>query len=232
MGLRESVAIVIVTHNLQQAMRVADHVAFMHLGELVEYGPSEQLFEVESTTLLRGSEGAAVVVRLRNVSTHALRSVPIEITVKDAHGSVLFQNNAPGLEAALTALASLPAHGEATWVDDQIPSSGAPVSVSAVAGEAPTASGAAPRVEIAGVHASEEAGAGTVRNRSNLTQQNLVVYLLAHRAGKLVAAGRAVLAEVKPGASVPFQAFFVGNPKGAELEASAPPTTTQSNNES
>jgi phosphate transport system ATP-binding protein len=43
-SLRESVAIVIVTHNLQQAMRVADHVAFMHLGELVEYGTSEQVF--------------------------------------------------------------------------------------------------------------------------------------------------------------------------------------------
>jgi phosphate transport system ATP-binding protein len=42
--LRDSVAIVIVTHNLQQAMRVADHVAFMHLGELVEYGTSEQVF--------------------------------------------------------------------------------------------------------------------------------------------------------------------------------------------
>ena len=44
-GLRESVAIVIVTHNLQQALRVADHVAFMHLGELVEYGSSEQVFD-------------------------------------------------------------------------------------------------------------------------------------------------------------------------------------------
>jgi phosphate transport system ATP-binding protein len=44
-SLRESVAIVIVTHNLQQAMRVADHVAFMHLGELVEYGSSGQLFD-------------------------------------------------------------------------------------------------------------------------------------------------------------------------------------------
>ncbi len=42
--LRDDVAIVIVTHNLQQAQRVADHVAFMHLGELVEYGPSEQIF--------------------------------------------------------------------------------------------------------------------------------------------------------------------------------------------
>jgi phosphate transport system ATP-binding protein len=44
-GLRQSVAIVIVTHNLQQAFRVADHVAFMHLGELVEYGPAEQVFD-------------------------------------------------------------------------------------------------------------------------------------------------------------------------------------------
>jgi phosphate transport system ATP-binding protein len=44
-ALRESVAIVIVTHNLQQAFRVADHVAFMHLGELVEYGTSDQVFD-------------------------------------------------------------------------------------------------------------------------------------------------------------------------------------------
>ena len=44
-GLRDSVAIVIVTHNLQQAFRVADHVAFMHLGEMVEYGTSEQVFD-------------------------------------------------------------------------------------------------------------------------------------------------------------------------------------------
>ncbi len=44
-SLRESVAIVIVTHNLQQAFRVADHVAFMHLGELVEYGDAEQVFD-------------------------------------------------------------------------------------------------------------------------------------------------------------------------------------------
>jgi phosphate transport system ATP-binding protein len=42
--LRSEVAIVIVTHNLQQAYRIADHVAFMYLGELVEYGPAEQVF--------------------------------------------------------------------------------------------------------------------------------------------------------------------------------------------
>jgi phosphate transport system ATP-binding protein len=37
-------AVVIVTHNLQQAFRVADYVAFMYLGELVEYASAPQLF--------------------------------------------------------------------------------------------------------------------------------------------------------------------------------------------
>ena len=43
--LREQVAVVIVTHNLQQARRVADRVAFMYLGELVEDAEVEDLFE-------------------------------------------------------------------------------------------------------------------------------------------------------------------------------------------
>jgi phosphate transport system ATP-binding protein len=42
--LRGEVAIVIVTHNLQQAQRIADQVAFMYLGDLVEYGPAGQVF--------------------------------------------------------------------------------------------------------------------------------------------------------------------------------------------
>jgi phosphate transport system ATP-binding protein len=42
--LRDDVAVVIVTHNLQQAYRVADHVAFMYLGELVEYSSATSLF--------------------------------------------------------------------------------------------------------------------------------------------------------------------------------------------
>jgi phosphate transport system ATP-binding protein len=42
--LREDVAVVIVTHNLQQAYRIADRVAFMFLGELVEDGPADEVF--------------------------------------------------------------------------------------------------------------------------------------------------------------------------------------------
>ncbi len=43
-GLKGRYAIVIVTHNLQQAARVSQRVAFFHLGKLVEYGATSDLF--------------------------------------------------------------------------------------------------------------------------------------------------------------------------------------------
>jgi phosphate transport system ATP-binding protein len=59
--LRDDVAIVIVTHNLQQANRVADYVGFMYLGQLVEYGSATQLFraprEQRTKEYVRGEFG-------------------------------------------------------------------------------------------------------------------------------------------------------------------------------
>ncbi|MDM7325219.1 MAG: phosphate ABC transporter ATP-binding protein PstB [Thermus sp.] len=42
--LKEQYTVVIVTHNMQQASRVSDRTLFMHLGVLVEEGPTETLF--------------------------------------------------------------------------------------------------------------------------------------------------------------------------------------------
>jgi phosphate transport system ATP-binding protein len=42
--LKNRFTLVIVTHNMQQASRVSDYTAFMYLGRLVEYGPTEKLF--------------------------------------------------------------------------------------------------------------------------------------------------------------------------------------------
>ncbi len=42
--LRGEYTIIIVTHNLQQAARVSDHTAFLYEGELIEFGPTKQLF--------------------------------------------------------------------------------------------------------------------------------------------------------------------------------------------
>jgi len=44
--LKKRYTIVIVTHNMQQAVRISDHTAFFLLGDLVEYAPTELLFSV------------------------------------------------------------------------------------------------------------------------------------------------------------------------------------------
>jgi phosphate transport system ATP-binding protein len=49
--LRERVTIIIVTHNLQQAARIADYTAFMYLGELIEFDNTRKLFEDPSNKL-------------------------------------------------------------------------------------------------------------------------------------------------------------------------------------
>jgi len=47
--LKKDHTIVIVTHNLGQAGRVSDYTGFMYLGELVEFGPTEDLFQRPAT---------------------------------------------------------------------------------------------------------------------------------------------------------------------------------------
>ena len=43
-ALRDQVTVIIVTHNMQQAARVSDYTAYMYLGELVEFGETDELF--------------------------------------------------------------------------------------------------------------------------------------------------------------------------------------------
>ena len=42
--LKQDYTVVIVTHNMQQAARCSDHTAYMYLGDLVEFGETEQIF--------------------------------------------------------------------------------------------------------------------------------------------------------------------------------------------
>jgi phosphate transport system ATP-binding protein len=42
--LKQDFTIVIVTHNMQQAARISDYTAYMYLGEMIEYGVTDQIF--------------------------------------------------------------------------------------------------------------------------------------------------------------------------------------------
>jgi phosphate transport system ATP-binding protein len=44
-SLKKDYTVVVVTHNMQQAARVSDYTAFMYLGQLIEYGDTDDVFE-------------------------------------------------------------------------------------------------------------------------------------------------------------------------------------------
>ncbi len=191
--------------------------------------PSRQV-KVLATTLVHGSEGYAAVVTLQNETAKALQTVPIAIEAKDAGGAVVYSNRGPGLAASLVSLAYLPPHARVNWVDDQVQATGAPASLAAEVGEAPTFAGSPPALAIDGVRAFEDpangpGAEGTVANGSGVEQRELVIYAVARKAGQIVAAGRAVLPQLAAHANGRFQAYLVGSPTGASLQATAPPTT-------
>jgi hypothetical protein len=186
--------------------------------------PSAKL-RVTSTAAVKGAEGAAAIVVLHNLSSTSLRDVPIQITVRNAHEASIYKNDIPGLSTTLVSIALVPAHASLTWIDDQVQATGAPASVSAEVGEGTPAGGAIPRLSVQGVHLSEGEAEGNLVNHSGVTQQELVIDAVARRAGRIVAAGRAVIAQAPEGALTPFQIFFVGNPSGAQLEVTVPATT-------
>jgi hypothetical protein len=181
--------------------------------------------KVTGAVIVRGSEGAAAVVSLRNISSTPLRDVPIQITVRNAHGASVYTNDVPGLSPTLASVALIPGHGVETWIDDQVQATGTPASVSAKVGEGTPASGTIPSLSVTGAHLSEAQAEGSVVNHSAVAQQELVVDAVARRAGRIVAAGRAVLASAPAGSSTPFQIFFVGDPGGAQLQVTAPAST-------
>jgi hypothetical protein len=208
--------------------RAAKHVTVAQKGLTITQASAD--VKVVRAVFLHSSEGGAAVVTLRNGSARSLRLVPIAIAIKNARGSSVYSNSAPGLSRTLVSVALLPAHGELTWIDDQIQGAAATGTVTARVGEAPSAVGTLPKMSVEGARLHEDPTngigvEGTVVNHSAVGQQELVVYALARRAGRIVAAGRAILPTLSAGASTLFQAFLIGDPRGATLQVSAPATT-------
>jgi hypothetical protein len=186
--------------------------------------------KVLGAQILQDSGGTAAVLTLRNSGPKPLSDVPVAITVHGGHGNVLFQNNAPGLEPALTSVALLEPGAQTIWIDDQVQASETPSSVSAVIGEGSAVSSPVPRLSVSGVASVEGAGgvpaaAGTVHNESTVAQRSLVVYGVARRGEHIVGAGRGILPELAPHQSSRVEIYFSGQTQGAKLEMSAPPTT-------
>jgi hypothetical protein len=190
------------------------------------FAPSSKL-HVTETALVHGSEGWAAVVTVRNDSGGAELGAPISIAVHGAGGASLYTNAEGGLSRSLTTLPLIPAHGEVTWVDDQVQVSGTPTGLTAKLGEGTAAKQPPYPLRVSSQTPVSEPGggeaiAGKVTNRAGVEQQELVVFAVARRAGRVVGAGRAVLPTLSVGATSPFQIFVTGSARGARIEVSAP----------
>ncbi len=176
--------------------------------------------KVLAARALHDSEGAVAVVTLHNGSASALRDVPIKIIVKDAAGATVYTNATPGLASELVSVPLLRAHTTGTWVDDQVQSSTAPASVTAEVGEGERDDEAIPALAVDGVSLNEGQAEGSLVNRSHTSEHEVVLYAIARRAGAIVAAGSALVAQVEAGTSTHFQAPLIGDAGGAQLEVS------------
>ncbi len=184
--------------------------------------------KVTATTLVSDPNGVAAIVQLKNTSKKTLVNVPIAIDVRKG-GKSLFANDAPGLEPSLVSIAALKPGESLTWVNDQVFAAGPKLDVKVGAtDEKPPAK--LPEVDVGpprvgGDPTSGFAIEGKVTNRSKLLQRKLVLYAVARKGGKVVAAGRGQVERLKPGKSAGYQIFFIGNPEGAQVELAAPPTS-------
>jgi hypothetical protein len=177
---------------------------------------------------------AAVVVGMK--SSDPKRSVvwaPIDVKLKDASGAVIAENNIDGALPSLVHVPSLPASGEAFYVNDQLapdPPEAVPASADVVLGGEMVPLDPPPEpLETSSVRLVEDPdlGAnftGTVVNSTPVRQEQLIVQAIVRKAGEVVAAGTAVVEGLDPGQSAEFTGFFVGDPSGGELEVIVPPS--------
>jgi hypothetical protein len=189
--------------------------------------------KILSTDVLQDENGTAAVVRLRNVSKSALWQLPVAIDVRGAGRKSLFRNDQPGLEPTLAHIPLLRPRETFTWVNDQVAATGKPKAVTAKIGRGSAIKDAGiPKILLSSTRLENDpvsgvAAVGFAANRSKVEQRKLVVFVVARRGGRVVAAGRAQIPKLKPGKRAKFQAFFIGNPRGARLELSAPPSVVR-----
>lgn len=186
--------------------------------------------KVLRTGVVQDENGIAVAAVLRNTSGVAAVNVPIAIDVEDAKGASIYKNDEPGLDVSLTSIASIPAGGTATWVDDQVSASGRAAKVDVRVGRS-TVRGPreVPQVEIGSPQVVDDPVSGlewhgTAKSASQVDQTRLVISGVVWRGDRLAAAGRSVIPKLTAAKPQKYTILPIGHPKGASPQIAATPT--------
>jgi hypothetical protein len=187
---------------------------------------------VLSTDVVHDRYGTAAVVELRSLARAPQAGLPISIVVTGAGGRRLFGNDAAGLAGTLTHVPLLRPREHAFWVNDQVRAD-APKALDAKVGTSTARVPAKlPVLAFKGPLKLEQDpdGAythGRLANDSGVDQRQLVIYAVARRGGKVVAAGRAGIERLPAHKGRDFKVFWIGNPAGAKVSVFAPPTVLE-----
>lgn len=186
--------------------------------------------KVLSTTILHDENGTAVVVRVRNTSDKPLMTVPIAIDVKGKRGKSVFKNNLPGLQPSLTGIGIMKPHEEVYWVHDQVLATGPAKKVAVKVGADKGAPPAIPKIVFDGTPKLEvdpTSGVnafGFMKNLSKIDQRRVIIWCVAIKGSRVIAAGRAGIQKMRAGRRARYHVYFIGNPRGGRLVLTGPPT--------
>lgn len=217
----------------EKASKIVDEGSKAFEAEGLEVAQVNRDVAVSDAQVIRDANGTAAIVTLRNRGAKALADVPIALDVADGAGKSIWKNDTAGLDTSLVSVPVLAPGTETTWINDQVlPATGTASTVKARVGAAKPIAADVPAIrvtapELEGDPVDGVAARGELTNESKVEQKDLVVYGLARKGGKVVAAGRAIVPRVAAGAKARFAIFFIGDPRGAALEVTAPPTTLE-----
>jgi hypothetical protein len=200
--------------------------------DTVKLTASNREIEVVDKTVLTDQYGTAVIVRLRNTGTQPQVDVPIQVDIKDPKGKSVFKNDTEGLEDGLLNIQVIEPGKETWWVHDQVFPMGKAAGFDVTIGKSevpppasiPKLTATKPEINedpVSGIEVQ-----GEITNESEVEQTDLLIYAVATKGGKVVAAGRGLIPKLKTGPKgEPYNIFFIGDPKGADIEVFAAPNT-------
>lgn len=207
-----------------------EHGADLVKQKKMDIGAENRHVDVVDKVVLTDQYGTAVAVVMTNKSQQGLADAPIQINVKDAKGRSVYKNDLAGNEQSLVQVPVVKPQSEVFWVNDQVmPVGGKPASVEVTVGEAKPLPAAIPEIVVSPPKLNQDPvsgleATGTVVNKSGIEQSDLVLYAIARKNGKIVAAGRGMIAKLKTdGSPATYHIFFIGNPDGAKISVIAPP---------
>ena len=183
---------------------------------------------VEDVAIVRDRRSTAIVVDLRSSAPRPLTDVPIAVGVRTASGSRRTLNAARGMGWFQTHVPAIASGGRATWVfrTRRATPAGRPFAkVGALSGTPISRARSLPPIEVSAQAGSRSRAARVrVENASDVPQAALQVYAVATAGARTVAAGRAAIRRLAPGASTTVNVPLTGRPRGTALRLQAPPT--------